>query len=174
MHPLVEYQIPVKGLKSGSHRFVLKAGEVFFEHFQNSIIESGNFNVALDVERHPDWMKFDFHFSGYMDTECDRCLAAIKLPVERDHTLIVKMGEENADEDIDVIFIPEETTNFDISQLVYELLVLSVPLVKVYDCQSETDPPCNFQLLQKLEGNAGKEGDNPFSDPTWDILKDIQ
>ncbi len=173
MHPLVEFQIPIKGLKSGSHRFVFQVGEAFLEHFQNSIIDKGQFDVVLELERHPDWMQFEFHFSGYMETDCDRCLAPIHLPIERSHRLIVKMGQEEVGEDIDVIFIPTETNTFDVSQLLYELLVISVPLVKVYDCQEVENPPCNFTLLQKLKGGSGNENQSLFSDPQWDILKDI-
>jgi len=173
MHPLVEFQIPIKGLKSGSHRFVFQVGKAFLEHFQNSIIDKGQFDVVLELERHPDWMQFEFHFSGYMDTECDRCLASISLPIHKVHRLIVKMGQEEVGEDIDVIFIPADTTTFDVSQLVYELLVISVPLVKVYDCQDTENPPCNFALLQKLKGESEQEGQSRFSDPRWDILKNI-
>jgi uncharacterized metal-binding protein YceD (DUF177 family) len=72
-----------------------------------------------------------------------------------------------------VIFIPADTTTFDVSQLVYELLVISVPLVKVYDCQDTENPPCNFALLQKLKGESEQEGQSRFSDPRWDILKNI-
>jgi uncharacterized protein len=172
MNPLVEYQIPVRGLKSGSHSFVFKVDKVFFEHFQNSIIESGSFEVKLELEKRTELMLLSFSLDGYMDTECDRCLTPIKLPIIQNTEILVKFDEKLESDDIDVIFLAPDVNTFDISQLVYEFILLSVPLIKVYDCQGSSDPPCNFSMLEYLTKEEPKE-DKPFNDPTWDILKDI-
>jgi uncharacterized metal-binding protein YceD (DUF177 family) len=172
MHPLIEYHIPVRGLKSGSHSFVFKVDKEFFEHFQNSIIEEGSFEVKLDLEKRPELMLLSFSLQGHMDTECDRCLAPIELPINQETEILVKFGDIVESDDIDVIFLAPDVNTFDISQLVYEFILLSVPLIKVYNCQDSSKPPCNFSMLEFLTKQESKEG-KPFNDPTWDILKDI-
>jgi uncharacterized protein len=173
MHPLIEYQIPVKGLKSGSHSFVFQVDESFFYNFQNTILERGQFKVTLVLEKRPEMMLMQFDMDGFMETECDRCLVPIKLPIHQTHEMIVKFEQDLDVDDIDVIFLPPETNHFDISNLVYELLLLSVPMIKTYNCEDDNPPPCNQSMLKHLYRPANAKDDGEQQDPTWDILKDI-
>lgn len=173
MNPLVEFQIPLKGLKSGPYKYHFKIGNAFFNNFQNSIIEDGDFEVNLDLYKESDMMTLVFDISGWMKTECDRCLANISLPIQRSHQMLVKLDNgKNAQEDLDLIMISKESHTLDISELVFELIVLSVPLIKVYNCEIEDPKPCDQSMLNKLkESNSGPS--EMDKDPTWDILKQI-
>src|SRR5690606_39645092 len=93
----------------------------------------------------------DFHKEAHKSTACDRCLIHIELPIETEYRLIVKYGEGN-DDDVDVVYIPNGLTTLDVSQYVYEYIVLSLPLVKQYDCEYEQPSPCNVEVLERLEG----------------------
>jgi uncharacterized metal-binding protein YceD (DUF177 family) len=110
---------------------------------------------------------------GDLDTECDRCLAAISLPVSGSYELFVKFDDpsEAAEErSADMIYVPRETTHFDISQYIYEFVVLSVPVTHVYDCQKGSRPPCDFEMLARLEQRNEEQSEGS----PWDVLKALQ
>jgi uncharacterized protein len=176
MNPLIEFKLPLQGLKSGLHEFKFKVGKSFFEHFENELISDGAFDISLQMERRPDLMVLDFSLEGFMKTPCDRCLEEIKLPMEGQNRQMVKFTDELQDEDSEVIFMPENTPEFDVSHLVYEFILLSVPLIKVYDCEQDENAPCNPEMLKKL----GMLRDNKTSEekaeenPIWDVRKKIK
>ena len=82
--------------------------------------------------------------------------------------LSVKFGdsessEENQDGEREVIFLPVDNTEFDVKQVVYDYVCLSLPLQRVHE-----DGKCNPEALKYLEGcevvEVSEDADkNPFA-----------
>jgi uncharacterized metal-binding protein YceD (DUF177 family) len=172
MEALSAYVIPVTALRSGRNELDFKADWRFFLHFEGSPIQQGSFEIGILFDKYPDNWHLHFEVKGHVDTECDRCLAPISLPVQGSYELYVKFDEDakNEEKSAEVIYLPKETTQMNVAQLIYEFIVLSLPVNKVYDCQSETKPPCDFEMLDRLKIQEGDAKENA----TWDILKQIQ
>ncbi len=174
MDGLVSYSLPIKGLHNGAHVFVFHVDETFFRHFECSPIEAAAIELTLTLDKRPGLMTLDFEFSGTIKTECDRCLAPIHLPVADHRALVVKYSEEAEAEDADVIYIPPEASSLDVSVYVYELIVLSLPMIKVYDCSGENPPVCDFEMLRFLEQQSDAPADAADEEnPVWKNLKDL-
>lgn len=173
MNPLVEYLIPISGLKIGLHSFDFQVDSEFFKHFPDSLITDGVFKVQLVLEKRIDLYELNFSFEGQTKTVCDRCLADINFPIRGENQLIVKFAEEYL-EDVDVIYIPIKTEELNIAKYIYENISLKVPFVKTYDCEAETERPCDLDMLAFLDKKANQKDKEPKANPIWDSLKDIK
>ena len=172
MRGLIEFSIPLSGLVDGEHRFEFEVDKDFFSHFPDSPVADGSLQVEVSMYKRPDLLVFDFDISGTVSTECDRCLTGIQLPVSGSHQLIAKISDFGTSEDIDVIFLPTSTTDFDLSPYVYEYVVLTIPMMKIYDCEDEAPQPCDEAMLDKLdEAESLPEPEEEEVNPIWEELK---
>lgn len=172
MEALAAYVIPVSTLRSGHNELDFKVDWRFFQHFEGSPVQQGSFDIRVLFDKFPDLWHLQFGIHGEMDTECDRCLVPISLPVTGEYEIYVKFdeGQKDAEPDADIIYVSRESTQFDISQFIYEFIVLSMPVAKTYDCQSEQNPPCDKDMLARLRQQETESSVNPLSE----ILKNIQ
>ena len=164
------YNIPILGLLPGTHEYEFQIGNDFFEMFEKSLVEDGNFKVDLILEKKTDMIILDFTFSGNVGTACDRCLASINLPVEGEHQLILKYGQPKAGDE-EVVFIERDQDHYNVAEFIHEIIELGLPISNTYDCRSEENRPCDESILQKLEEQQRKEMND--ENPLWDSLKNI-
>ena len=170
MDPFLPYSIPIQGLKIGIHRFKYTLDSAFFRQFEDSPIVEGLVEAVLELDIRSDMLLLDFQLEGYSEAECDRCTAAIHLPILTERQLVVKYGDAEGDEDDEVIFISRDTPEFNVAPYLYEFAVLALPITNTYDCESDPNPPCNRDVLKYLENEA----DEGKSNPLWDALKDLK
>jgi uncharacterized protein len=172
MDPLVPYTLPLKGLKNGIHTFHFQIGRDFFEHFEESPLEDGHFDLQLEVDKRPDLLVLDFDFAGKAFTECDRCLADIQLPVKGQNRLLVKFTEDDGEDEADVFYLDPEVSSFKIAQFVYEYICLALPMIKVYDCEKDVPKPCDEEMLKYLKKDSeSEENNNPFKEALKNLNK---
>ncbi len=170
MKRLVEFTLPIKGLKIGVHEYDFHIGRSFFSEFEASPVADGDVDVHVTLDRRSDMLVFDFDIEGTVKTECDRCLAEIDLPIEGSEQLIFKFSEQASEPDDDLVFIHPETSELNLSNYVYEFVVLSIPMVRtIEDCEDEPDAPCDFSMLERIAGARGEGVGNPFRDALGDF-----
>ncbi|HMQ48097.1 MAG TPA: DUF177 domain-containing protein [Saprospiraceae bacterium] len=173
MDPLIAYSIPIKGLHFGIHQFDFQIDRHFFENFDYSPIQEAAIDLKLELDRRPDMYVLLFHLKGTVQTECDRCLAGIDLPIEDTQQLVVKLSADEQIGDDDVIFIHPDTSRFQIAEYIYEYICLAMPMIKRYDCEADDNPKCDQEMLRRLLQQEDtieskeEEGENPI----WDALK---
>jgi uncharacterized metal-binding protein YceD (DUF177 family) len=175
MDPLLPFRIPVKGLHAGLHVFTFRIDREFFAAFEFSPIEEGVIDLTVGFDKRADMVVMSFDFQGSVRTECDRCLAAIDLPLEDSQHLVLKYSvEEKESEDPDLVYIHPETSSVNIAPYVYDFVLLAMPLVKVIDCESMDVKPCDEQMLAYLREQAAGEpaADEEDDRPLKDLFKD--
>ncbi|MEM9919981.1 MAG: DUF177 domain-containing protein [Bacteroidota bacterium] len=178
MSELKHYTLPLRGLRDGMHTFDFEVDNHFFRHFEASPIKEGVFTVQLFFDKRPDLIVMTFQMDGKFQTACDRCLNPIYLPIRDSHQLMVKFSETPSEE-AEVVFIPPGSTELNVAKFIYEYICLSMPMVKIYDCESEENPPCNFKMLQYLEPETNSESEDQQDEekndnPIWDALKNFK
>ncbi len=173
MDPLIEFVLPVKGMYNGLHQYDWEIGPSFFEQFEQSPVQRAKVAVGLELDKRPDMYDLNFTFEGTVESECDRCLAPIHLPVAGEGRLLVKLGEDEGLDDPDVIFIHPETQQFNVAQFIYEFIVLNLPMIKVYDCESDTPVPCDFEMLRRIN-QAQEQASKDNQASVWDELKKLK
>lgn len=166
MRALTHFSIPIKGLENGLHTYQFKIDKAFFDNFENGLLSNGDFNVNLELDKKSNHIELQFDISGHLHTECDRCTANIELPLDGHHTLLVKYTAEEEKMDEEVWYITHDTSEINVSKIIYEFISLSCPLIKAYDCEYDEKPPCNQEVKSKLEKDDDEEvkGNNPLKD----------
>lgn len=149
MDTFEQYVIPIKTLDKGVHIFDFDLDEKFFQHFEASPIGESNFDVKVVLDKREGMMLLALEIKGSMQTSCDRCMEEIALPIHQSHDLVIKYGPEG--ESADVVYIEEEQPSFQLAPYLYEFSCLSIPMVRVYDCASDENAPCNDKVLEILE-----------------------
>lgn len=170
MDALISYTLPVKGLGIGIHRFDFKIDQLFFEHFESSPIREADIDLHLDFDKRIDMYVLDFHISGTIRTDCDRCLAPIHLPVSEDYQLIVKFSYDPGEAEAEIVYVSPDIEQLNIAQYIYEYVVLSMPMIKVYDCTEDDPVPCDEEMLDRLEA---EEEEDATPNPIWDELRKL-
>lgn len=177
MGALVEFTIPIKGLGAGNHQFDYQVDRLFLQHFPDSPVTDAAIQVLFELEKKPGLLVLNFDIKGTVRTTCDRCLAEIDLPVSGQHRLLVKQSAEEVSEDPDVVFLHPEATTLEVAPFVYEFVLLSIPMIQVYDCEDEEPLPCNEALLDRLYAEdtaTAADSEEVTDNPIWEELKKIK
>ena len=163
MSVLKVFTIPLLGLKTGMHEYDFEVKSDFFAEFEGSPISEANFEVKLFFDKCPDeMMVLIFTYQGTTTTECDRCLAEIQLPVKGEEQLVVKFADQ-AREEVEVVYLLKGTPEINVARYIYEFIILSLPIIKVYDCEDEDPLPCDEAMLDKLDA-INEDGGRPTAD----------
>lgn len=166
---MIEYIIPVAGLSLGDHRYTFKIDNSFFSNFEFFDTDKGMLDLVIDLVKESNLIDFKFHFAGYIELQCDRCLDKFNLNVENNFRLIVNYGKAFEEISDEVITIPSTENNIDLSQYIYEYVNLMLPIKKVHPDDEEGNNTCNKEMINRLHEYSEQK-----SDPRWDALKNIK
>ena len=164
-----EFLIPVSGLALGVHDFKFDIKDGFFAERDYSEVRQGEVTVNLEVEREETMMTLNFQLEGKVLVTCDRCADEFFIPIQGEQVFYIKFGADEAEESDDVAVVPAEEHAYDVSSLIYEYIILAIPMHRVHP-----DGECNPKVLEMLshdEEPSEKEGE---MDPRWAALKDVK
>ena len=165
-----EFLIPVSGLALGSHSYQFEINDDFFAEREYSEIQQGRVMVKLDIERQETMLVMHFDLKGCVRVPCDRCADEFDQPIESSQEFFIKLGTENAEESDDVAVVPAEQADYDISSLIYEYIILAVPMHRVHP-----EGQCNPEVMAMLEAQENMEESREEEiDPRWAALKNVR
>lgn len=175
MNDLKRFSLPLQGLKDGMHEFDFDLDAKFFSQFEASPIEEGKFNVQLFFDKRPDMIVMTFDIKGHVNTDCDRCLESIELPVSDTQQLLVKYALVEKEE-VEVIYIQRGSSELNVAKYVYEYVCLAIPMIKL--CDDIEPKPCNEDMVKYLTGESDETSSNDEqssseSSSIWDALKNL-
>ena len=174
MKQLKEFTIKFVGLKLGEHCFEYQIDKKFFEHFEYDEFNDANIDARVNLNKKTTLLEFNFEISGTVNVNCDLTNEPFNQEIQNQFNLVVNFGEEYNDENDEILIIPHGEYEINISQYLYELIVLSVPSKRVHP--GVKDGTLASDILKKLEelSPKGKE-DNELEeiDPRWNILKKL-
>lgn len=165
-----DFLIPVFGLKLGESNFQFVVDQSFFEGVDDLDFSDPKVNVNLDVDKQENMITFDFDIKGSVKVACDRCADEYNQSIEGKYTLFVKYGLEYKEESEDVIIIPADQHQFDVTQFIYEYIVLLLPLRKVHPNDENGNSMCNKEVIERLNRHEVSEN----IDPRWEALKNLK
>jgi len=154
LEELKPYNIEFAGLAQGTHRFTYRIGEEFFGCFEHSEINFGTISLDLTMEKESDMLVIDYVFKGHVELDCDICLKPYRQPVEHDHRMYVKFGNDFTEQSEDVIEIPSEARHFDIAHYVYEYIHLNLPIKRVHAGDGQEGSECDKEMLDKVASHS--------------------
>lgn len=163
------FDIPFGGLALGSHQFDFKIGDLFFKSIEYSEIKHGNVNAEVELIKESTMLVFNFYLKGYVELVCDRCLDKYKQELEGTFKLIVKFAEEAEEISDEIITVPHDKTDINLTHYLFEYIVLLLPLKHVHPDDEDGNNSCNKEMLHILEEHVVTK-----TDPRWAALKNIK
>lgn len=165
-----EFEIPFAGLKQGKHEFDYVIENEFFESFDYTEFNSAHIGLKVLMTKLSTLLELEFKADGIVNVDCDRSGEPYDQPISGSLELVVKFGDTFNDEDDEILIIPHGSHQVNISQYVYEMLVLAVPRKRVHP--GVLDGTLQSEALKKLKELQPKEKKDD-TDPRWDALKDL-
>lgn len=179
-----EYEIAWMGMKVGLHTFVYELDQRFLvnkeapEEFKDLKAK-----VTLSFDKHESFFMLRFDVDGVITLPCDRCGDDFPLTLWDEFRLLIKLTGNSPDDvqdledEADVTFLPRTETVIDVSDWLYEFIMLSIPIHKVHPNDAKGVPTCNPEALKLL--NALSESDLTPENieeetPKNNIWKDLQ
>jgi uncharacterized metal-binding protein YceD (DUF177 family) len=173
MNRFKQFIVPFAGLSLGDHRYEFEIGDWFFEQFEYSEIKKANVKVVATLKKTSTMLAFDFQETGEIEVCCDRCAEDFYLPVDGEHRLIIKFGPEAREESDEIIVLPSGDHEIDLSQYIYEYLILDLPIQRVHGTDAEGNSLCDPEVIEKLNQIATENKKEEGNDPRWDALKNL-
>lgn len=175
MKKLNEYLIPFVGLKLGKHQFEYQINKTFFDYFEYDDFESADIKVELVLEKKSLMLELHFKHKGTVLVPCDLTGEMFDLPIKGNMRVVVQFGETYNNENEELLILPHGEHQVDISQYIYEMIALSVPLKRVHP--GVKDGTLQSQALDKLNELKVTEvkevEEEKEIDPRWDKLKQL-
>jgi len=166
------FSLPIKGLHDGFHAFDFIVDSEFLKRYEGSLVKKGRFDVQLSLEKKPSLLVLDFICEGHVSVPCDRCLTEISIEIAAEQQNLVKYSEEDLISD-EVLYIPYECEELDVSDMIYEIIHLNLPLTFIKDCEEEGYQNCDTKTLDYLISEDEESTEEEGND-IWGDLKNIK
>ncbi|MFI0491109.1 YceD family protein [Flavobacterium sp.] len=179
MNKTKEFLIPFIGLKPGKHQFEYQISNAFFEIFDYHEFNNSNIKVNVVLEKKSTMLELVFKHKGTVNVPCDMTNEEFDLSIKGNMKLIVRFGDAFNNDNEELLILPHGEFQVDISQYIYEMIVLSVPLRRIHpgvkDGSLKTEALTKLKELtlkeQKVEKKEEQKEEN--IDPRWDKLKQL-
>ncbi|MDR3327636.1 MAG: DUF177 domain-containing protein [Prevotellaceae bacterium] len=139
----------------------------FFAKFASDQIVDGCVDVGIDIRKNASDACLCLDFDGVIDIICDRCCNTMPLHIDTKENVVVKFQAEYPDNKNDTILADAKTGVLDISDYMFETLILQIPIQNFH-----REGECNPAMIDKLKKYL-KEPEKSRSDPRWEALKNI-
>jgi uncharacterized metal-binding protein YceD (DUF177 family) len=179
MNKKKEYLIPFIGLKLGKHQFEYQIDKAFFEIFDYHEFNNLDVKVNVVLEKNSTMLELAFKHKGTVNVPCDMTSEDFDLPIKGKMKLIVRFGDAFNNDNEELLILPHGEFQIDISQYIYEMIVLSVPLKRIHpgikDGSLKTEALTKLKELtiKELKKEHTKEQKEENTDPRWDKLKQL-
>lgn len=171
-----QFRIDIYGLKNGVHEFDFEFNDTLFDRFENRLIESGSGDCQVILTKKERMIELSFLINGSIELICDRSLEAFDYPLNLEHKLILKYGEEFDDSNDEMWVIPSGQQSINIAQLLYEYMSLAVPMKKLHPRFEEDEDEAELAFVYSSDDidEQDPEDESENNDPRWAALKNIK
>lgn len=177
MKQLNEFLIQFIGLKLGKHSFEYQINNTFFTLFDYTEFENSNIKVNAVLEKKTTFMELSLKHKGTVYVPCDTTGEMFDMAVKGNMKLVIQFGEEFNNDNEVLLILPHGEHQIDISQLIYEMIVLSVPLRRVHpgikDGTLKSDVLEKLQTMKVSKKQIKENKTIENTDPRWDKLKQL-
>ncbi|MBL3656410.1 YceD family protein [Fulvivirga sediminis] len=170
---LDNFNIDVFKLKSGDHDYQFQIGNKFFDAFPESLIDKGNGEVKVTLEKTETFIKLNTHIEVTVELSCDRSLDLFDHPINTDNEIILKFGDEEEEISEEIMIIPRDRQRINLAQFIYEFIMISIPMKKLHPRYNEDEE--SDEIIYTSETMPDTDEDqNEDIDPRWQKLKKLK
>ncbi len=172
------YKVNLKSLREGEHVFEYFLDSAYFGAIEGSFILDGEVDAEVRILKRGDLYQVNLLVDGYAVVSCDRCLGELEEDVYSERDLVVKFGSEYREESDEVLVLPAQEGVLDLSWMLYEDVVLSLPIQRMHpegECDREmTQRYASMSSADVATESDGVERDEDGVDLRWAALKKLK
>jgi len=152
------FRIPVHSSSNEVQEYDFEIDDSFFAHFEYGEIKKGRLQVRVKVIYFHHQIQLDVNIGGIVELVCGRCLDSYSEKLDSHYILYGKFGQGSGQDDLDVVWIPDNKNFIDLVPVLYEYINLSLPLKKIHPKDEEGNSLCNSEMISRLnELNINQE-----------------
>jgi len=171
---LKKYNIEIFSLAEKEHVYEYESGSAFFKEFPQDIIEKGEFEARMVLDKSSTMLRLDFHIKGLIGQVCDRTLEEYEEEVETENRIFLKFGDRDEELTDEIEMIQRNTARINVARYIYDFIVLALPVKKLHPRLrggEEVGDAEDLLVYGHLSGDDQADGE---VDPRWEALKDIK
>ncbi len=166
-----EFEIAFVGLAQGEHHFNYHIEDSFFEHFAKPDFDKSEIEVKMTLDKKSDAFLLHFDIHGKAMTSCDRCGDDFEMQIWDEFDHVIKLVDDadvsrKNELDPEVMYVSRLDSILDVSTLIYEYIIFSLPIQKVHGTDAKGQSECNQEAINRLNTHAPNT-----SNKMWDALK---
>ena len=164
----IQCKIPLQTIQEGIHEFRFTIEKTFIEQYTIEEVLDAHITVVVTFRKQTQLHHVNYSITGTAVVPCDRCLDDCTVTLDMQDSLVLKIAStdnEFADSE-DVYNILSDETEFDISDLIYESIILALPLQKIHP-----KGMCNKEIEKYIRSEEQKK--NTTIDSRWESLQNI-
>ena len=164
------YLISFAGLKIGEYKFDYVIDDSFFKDREYSEVQHARISTAVTLTKGTNLLVFDIKMEGAINVMCDRCGDNFDLPVWGENKLVVSLTNDRFENETDIVSIPLDSFEIDISQYLYEYVSMLLPQRRIHPDKEDGTSTCNPESL-KILNRLSEEKQEKKINPIWEELK---
>lgn len=165
------YRVNIIGLSNKAHTFDFTIGDEFFKQYGTEILQGGDFEAKVVLDKHETFIDADFSIKGKAKLVCDRSLEPFDQPVKVHRKVMFKYGEEAAELSDEIVVITRDQATLELGQFMYEFISLEIPMKRLHPkFRDEEEDNGEGKIVYKSES---KDDDSDI-DPRWEKLKKLK
>ncbi len=150
-----QYKVQLASKTDGRYEQDFVCDTEFFRNMENQDVISSDVAVHMDLVKKDDAYDLTFHCKGMMQIPCDRCLDPLDHEVDTVYHITVRYGDRYDDVSDDLLIIPESDAYLNVAYMLYDTLLLTVPLRHVHPLGK-----CNRAMAAALHKHHAAAGDD--------------
>jgi uncharacterized protein len=170
MRLLKKFDIDIARLELGIHKYSYKIDDEFFELFDYGLVQHGNVDVDIALEKKSAFMSFNYSLKGNVKLVCDRSLDEFDYVLDTENKVILKFGEVAQELTDELELIPFNTQIINIARHIYEFISVAIPMKKLHPRYSDEED--NNQIIYSSKSEEDVE--DTTLDPRWNELKKLR
>ncbi|NCF54275.1 MAG: DUF177 domain-containing protein [Bacteroidetes bacterium] len=159
-----DFDIAFRGLALGPHEFQYDLDDTFFTLFEYSDYHGLVGKAELMMLKSETVLDLEWRFTGNIEAPCDVTNEVYTQALTNSFAMQIKFGDEYNDENEELLILPHGDYKFNVGQMIYELVVLSIP-------SKLLGPNAGSGLEDFIEEEEDEKEEK--TDPRWDQLKNL-
>ena len=169
-----EFSVNIIGLSIKAHEFNYQLGKSFFKEFGKDLLEAGEFDARVVLDKHETFIEGTFHISGKAKLICDRSLEPFDYPIKTVQKMVFKYGEAEMEMTDEIMIIPQDKATLNIGQFMYEYIALALPMKRIHPKFQDDENDEDDETEGKIIYTSQEEKSNEAVDPRWEVLKKLK
>ena len=169
--------IEVPKLSLGKHSFDFDITDAFFDlGDQEAVVKGASLKLRVALEKTNEMLDATFFIAGEVKLSCDRCLEPYQHPLKFSRRIVYSYNKRMEEaEDDEVVYIPRAIFRLDLTQDVYDFVMLEIPYKKAPEaCLEEACAPEIARALQPGDTEEQASESEAAGDPRWDALRSLK